>query len=582
MRDVEALRAAYAFTDLQSFLDIYYAGASVLIEAQDFEDMAMAYFRRAADDNVVHAEVFFDPQTHTARGVAMATVIDGLARACDRAERELGVSSSLILCFLRHLSEEDAFATLDAALPSIERHRDRLVGVGLDSGERGNPPEKFARVFERCGALGLHRVAHAGEEGPPAYIESALDVLKVERIDHGVRCVEDPALVARLAVERMPLTVCPLSNVKLCVFDGMEGHNLAALLDAGLCVTVNSDDPAYFGGYVNDNYLAVFDALPQLGAAARLAAGRQQLRGELRLAGKQGRLAACRSTRRSSARWPSGRVFPPCCWAVGSRILFRYAHARRARPGPCHRKRLNRPCSNCCTDPQAWIALATLTALELVLGIDNIVFISILVDKLPPEQQTKARRLGLFMAMFMRIGLLLVLAWIIGLVAPLFTVLGQEISGRDLILIAGGLFLIYKSTGEIHQSLEGEDGHASSAVQATFTAVILQIMVVDMVFSLDSIITAVGMVDDVRVMIAAVVLSVGMMMLFAGAIGRFVVGASDDQDAGAGLPGRGRRGADRRGFRPATCPRATSTSRWRSRSASRCSTSPCASARRAS
>ncbi len=271
---VDALRAAYAFADLQSFLDIYYAGASVLVAARDFEDMAMAYFRRAAADGVVRAEVFFDPQTHTARGIPMATVIDGLVRACERAGAELGVSAVLVMCFLRHLSEDDAFATLDAALPSIERHRDRIVGVGLDSGERGNPPEKFARVYARCAALGLHRVAHAGEEGPPAYIEGALDALGAERIDHGVRCVESPALVERLAAARVPLTVCPLSNIRLRVFDRMEAHNLAALLDAGLCVTLNSDDPAYFGGYVVDNFIAAFDALPQLGAghAHRLAA----------------------------------------------------------------------------------------------------------------------------------------------------------------------------------------------------------------------------------------------------------------------------------------------------------------------
>ena len=259
---VEALRAAYAFTDLQSFLDIYYAGASVLLTAQDFEDMAMAYFARAAADNVVHAEVFFDPQTHTARGVSMATVIEGLARGCERAQRELGVSSGLILCFLRHLSEEDAFATLEAALP----FRTHFIGVGLDSGERGNPPEKFARVFARCRELGLHVVAHAGEEGPPAYIWNALDVLKVERIDHGVRCTEDAALMQRLARERMPLTVCPLSNVKLCVFETMAEHSLPALLDAGLCATVNSDDPAYFGGYINRNFVEAFAALPALGA----------------------------------------------------------------------------------------------------------------------------------------------------------------------------------------------------------------------------------------------------------------------------------------------------------------------------
>ncbi|HEY0857549.1 MAG TPA: adenosine deaminase [Albitalea sp.] len=259
---VEALRAAYAFTDLQSFLDIYYAGASVLLTPQDFEDMAMAYFRRAQADKVVHAELFFDPQTHTARGVGFETVIAGLSRGCERAQNELGVSSALIMCFLRHLSEDDAFATLEQALP----YRGQFIGVGLDSGERGNPPEKFARVFARCRELGLHLVAHAGEEGPPAYVWSALDVLKVERIDHGVRSVDDPLLMQRLAREQVPLTVCPLSNVKLCVFESMDKHNLAALLDAGVMATVNSDDPAYFGGYLNDNFIAAFDALPQLGA----------------------------------------------------------------------------------------------------------------------------------------------------------------------------------------------------------------------------------------------------------------------------------------------------------------------------
>jgi adenine deaminase len=267
---VENLRAAYAFTDLQSFLDIYYAGASVLLTEQDFFDMAWAYFERAAADNVVHAELFFDPQTHTDRGVPIEHVILGLSHSCRRAHAEFGISASLILCFLRHLSEEAAFATLEQALP----WRDHFIGVGLDSGERGNPPEKFTRVFARCGELGLHRVAHAGEEGPAAYIESALDVLHVQRIDHGVRCTESPALVARLARERVPLTVCPLSNVKLCVFQSMADHNLPVLLDAGLCVTLNSDDPAYFGGYINQNFVETFAALPQLTAqhARQLAA----------------------------------------------------------------------------------------------------------------------------------------------------------------------------------------------------------------------------------------------------------------------------------------------------------------------
>ena len=259
---VEALRAAYAFTDLQSFLDIYYAGASVLIEEADFFEMAWAYFQRAAADNVVHAEIFFDPQTHTARGVPMEKVILGLHHAAERAHQELRVSSRLILCFLRHLSEDEAFATLEAALP----YRRHFIGVGLDSSERGHPPEKFSRVFARCRELGLELVAHAGEEGPPAYIRTALDDLQVRRIDHGVRCTEDPALVERLARERVPLTVCPLSNVKLCVFPDLAHHNLPALLDAGLCVTVNADDPAYFGGYVNQNYLDLFAAQPRLGA----------------------------------------------------------------------------------------------------------------------------------------------------------------------------------------------------------------------------------------------------------------------------------------------------------------------------
>jgi adenosine deaminase len=251
---VEQLRLAYAFEDLQSFLDIYYAGASVLLKEQDFYDMTSAYLARAQADNVRHAEIFFDPQTHTARGVPIEAVIGGIHRAC----QDSPVSATLILSFLRHLSEEDAFATLEEALP----HRDKFIGIGLDSSEVGNPPEKFARVFARCRELGFHVVAHAGEEGPPAYIETALDVLKVERIDHGVRCLEDAALTRRLAREQIALTVCPLSNTKLCVFDTMAEHNLVQLLDAGLLVTVNSDDPAYFGGYMNANFLAVFEALP--------------------------------------------------------------------------------------------------------------------------------------------------------------------------------------------------------------------------------------------------------------------------------------------------------------------------------
>jgi adenosine deaminase len=258
---VEALRAAYAFSDLQSFLDIYYAGASVLLKEQDFFDLAWAYLERAAHDHVVHAEIFFDPQTHTDRGVPFEVVIQGLGHACRRAHAEFGLSARLILCFLRHLDEAAAFATLEEALP----HRQHFIGVGLDSSERGHPPEKFARVFARARELGLHVVAHAGEEGPPAYIRSALDVLKAERIDHGVRCVEDPLLVARLAAERVPLTVCPFSNIKLRVFDRLADHNLGALLAAGLVATVNSDDPAYFGGYLNDNLVQTFEALPKLG-----------------------------------------------------------------------------------------------------------------------------------------------------------------------------------------------------------------------------------------------------------------------------------------------------------------------------
>jgi adenosine deaminase len=254
---VEALRAAYQFTDLQSFLDIYYAGASVLNQEQDFYDMTWAYLERAKTDNVAHTEIFFDPQTHTMRGVPFATVIAGITRALDEAGRRLGLSSRLIMCFLRHLSETDAFAIVEGALP----FRHRIVGVGLDSSEHGNPPHKFERVFARCRELGWRVVAHAGEEGPASYIIEALDLLKAERIDHGVRCVEDAALVERLAREQVPLTVCPLSNVKLRVFPDLSQHNLKQLLSSGLRVTVNSDDPAYFGGYVNDNFIAVQQAL---------------------------------------------------------------------------------------------------------------------------------------------------------------------------------------------------------------------------------------------------------------------------------------------------------------------------------
>ena len=259
---VQALRSAYAFTDLQSFLDIYYAGASVLLHEQDFYDMAMAYLERAAADHVVRAELFFDPQTHTERGVPIEVVILGLSRACHDAQARWGISAALILSFVRHLSEEAAFETLEAALP----YRAHFIGIGLDSSELGNPPEKFERVFARCKALGFHLVAHAGEEGPPAYVWSALNALQVERIDHGVQSEKDVELMQRLAQTRMPLTVCPLSNQKLCVFPDLREHNLPRLLAAGLNVTVNSDDPAYFGGYVNDNYLQVF-AATGMGAA---------------------------------------------------------------------------------------------------------------------------------------------------------------------------------------------------------------------------------------------------------------------------------------------------------------------------
>ncbi len=256
--DPAAMRRAYAFTDLQSFLDIYYAAAAVLLHEQDFFDLAWAYLMKAAADNVVRAEIFFDPQTHTARGVPFETVVRGLARAVERARVELGVSAALIMCFLRHLSEREAFETLERAEP----YREQFIGVGLDSGERGNPPEKFTAVFARCRALGLHAVAHAGEEGPPASITGALDALGAERIDHGVRCLEDPAVVARLVRERIPLTVCPFSNVKLRVFDRLADHSLPRLLAAGLRASLHSDDPAYFGGYVNDNYSGSLAVLP--------------------------------------------------------------------------------------------------------------------------------------------------------------------------------------------------------------------------------------------------------------------------------------------------------------------------------
>ena len=253
---VEDVRAAYQFSNLQDFLDIYYAGAQVLQTERDFHDLAAAYFARARADGVRHAEIFFDPQTHTARGIPFDVVMEGLLSAM-REAGDMGLTSKLILCFLRHLDEEDAFATWAQA----EKWLDRIAGVGLDSSEVGHPPSKFARVFAAAAQAGLKRVAHAGEEGPPAYVHEALDLLKVDRIDHGNRSLEDPALVARLASEGMTLTVCPLSNLKLCVVDHIADHPLRTMLGAGLRATVNSDDPSYFGGYLNANYQAVADAL---------------------------------------------------------------------------------------------------------------------------------------------------------------------------------------------------------------------------------------------------------------------------------------------------------------------------------
>lgn len=254
---IDDVRAAYAFSNLQDFLDIYYQGMGVLQTEQDFYDLTAAYLARAHADGVRHAEIFFDPQGHTARGIPFATVIGGITRALDDAQARYDMSSRLIMCFLRHLSEEEAEATLDEACPWL----DRIDGVGLDSSEVGHPPAKFQRVFARARDLGLRLVAHAGEEGPPEYVHEALDLLGVDRIDHGNRSLEDEALVARLADDAMCLTVCPLSNLKLCVVDDMTAHPLKTMLDAGLLATVNSDDPSYFGGYVNANYTAVADAL---------------------------------------------------------------------------------------------------------------------------------------------------------------------------------------------------------------------------------------------------------------------------------------------------------------------------------
>lgn len=256
-KSVEDIKQAYNFQNLQSFLDIYYAGAAVLIHEQDFYDLAWAYFEKCAEDNVVHTEMFFDPQTHTDRGIAFEVVLNGLKRACDDAEEKLGISSHLIMCFLRHLSEEAAFQTLVQALP----YKHQIIGVGLDSSEVGHPPSKFERVFDKAREAGFLIVAHAGEEGPAEYVWEALDLLKVNRIDHGVRSEEDPVLMQRLIQDKMPLTVCPLSNLKLCVVDDMADHNIRRLLQQGVHVTVNSDDPSYFGGYMNDNFIAITEAL---------------------------------------------------------------------------------------------------------------------------------------------------------------------------------------------------------------------------------------------------------------------------------------------------------------------------------
>ena len=256
-KSVEAVRAAYAFSNLQDFLDIYYQGAGVLQTEEDFRDLALAYFRRAAADGTVHAEIFFDPQTHTERGIPFAVAADGLLAGMAQAETELGVTSKLILSYLRHLSEEDAFKTLREAEPYL----DRIVGVGLDSSELGHPPSKFARVYKASRERGLKLSAHAGEEGPPEYVWEALDSLAVDRIDHGNRSLEDPALVKRLVAEGMTLTVCPLSNLKLCVVADLKNHPLRRMLDLGLRATINSDDPAYFGGYIGENWTATTDAL---------------------------------------------------------------------------------------------------------------------------------------------------------------------------------------------------------------------------------------------------------------------------------------------------------------------------------
>ena len=254
---VEQIRNAYEFSNLQDFLDIYYQGANVLLNEQDFYDLTWAYLKKCKQQNVIHVEPFFDPQTHTDRGVEFETVITGISRALQDANEQLGISSQLIMCFLRHLSEEAAFDTLQQAEPFIKE----IAAVGLDSSEVGHPPEKFSRVFAKAREMGLLTVAHAGEEGPAEYIWTALNDLKVSRIDHGVRAIEDAELMLYLKENSIPLTVCPLSNTKLCVFDDMSEHNILQMLEQGVCVTVNSDDPAYFGGYMTENFVALADSL---------------------------------------------------------------------------------------------------------------------------------------------------------------------------------------------------------------------------------------------------------------------------------------------------------------------------------
>ena len=254
---VEALRKAYDFSELQDFLDIYYQGMNVLQTEQDFFDLTWAYLQRISQQNVRHTEIFFDPQGHTHRGIAFETVVNGISRALDQGHRELNVSYKLIMCFLRHLDEADALQTLEMAKP----FKDKIIGVGLDSSEMGHPPSKFRQVFAAAKKQGYLAVAHAGEEGPPQYIEEALDILKIDRVDHGNSCMQSKEMIGRLVSEELALTVCPLSNTRLCVVDKMENHPLKQMLDAGLKVTINSDDPAYFGGYMNENFLAVTDAL---------------------------------------------------------------------------------------------------------------------------------------------------------------------------------------------------------------------------------------------------------------------------------------------------------------------------------